>query len=97
MFYHRQIFRQSLMASHQNLVRSLLMNLRLICSCLLLIEMFSKLSVKYRCGVLKQNPISVSVAEFGKKLLSETESPLKERQSHLCNQLQLFKILSVAF
>jgi len=40
LFYHRQIFRQSLMASHQSLVELLLMNLRLICSCLLLIEWF---------------------------------------------------------
>lgn len=39
--------------------------------------MVSELSVEYRCGVFKQNPISVSVAEFGKKLLSENESPIK--------------------
>lgn len=40
LFCLRQIFRQSLMASHRNLVELLLMNLRLICSCLLLIEWF---------------------------------------------------------
>lgn len=42
LFYLRQISRQSLMASHQSLVELILMNLRLICSCLLLIEWFLK-------------------------------------------------------
>ena len=42
LFCLRQIFRQSLMDSHQNQVELLLMNLLLICSCSLLIEWFLK-------------------------------------------------------